>query len=53
MGNNDLFYMLGGVFYIGFEFWIGKTEKTKASSLVEALIFGAKFAYNRMKKGAK
>lgn len=36
LNNKDVLYGLGLIAYAGLEFWLGKTDKIKAASLVEA-----------------
>lgn len=33
----------GGLCYVGLEYWLGKTDKVKANSTLEAFLHGAKF----------
>lgn len=36
--NKELIYAVVGVAYAGLEFWLGKTDKVKAASALEALL---------------
>lgn len=33
-------WLVGSGFVLGLEYWLGKTEKVKASSIVDAIILG-------------
>ncbi len=38
LANKELIYGLALVAYAGLEFWLGKTDKVKAASALEALL---------------
>jgi hypothetical protein len=35
-------FVASGLCYVGLEYWLGKTDRVKAGSVVEALLNGAK-----------
>ena len=38
LGNRDLIMACLSVAYVGFEFWIGKTDKVQAASALELIL---------------
>jgi hypothetical protein len=49
MSHQDWSYLLSAVVYAGFEYWLGRTPKTKAGSVLELALSVAKAALSRRK----
>lgn len=53
MDKQEIFYLISSGIYMGLEYWLGKTTRTKSGSLLEAILVGAKYAISKMKRGLK